>query len=88
MVQPDDWRLQGQEGYLVGRELKWSAWRTTREGWDHDHCAFCWVKFGRKGAEGVDLSAGYVTADDEYHWVCEACFEDFRPTFQWAVQTE
>ena len=45
-----------------------------REGWDHDHCEMCGAKFGRtKG----DLRYGYVTSDD-YHWVCETCFADFR----------
>jgi hypothetical protein len=35
--------------------------------------------------EAVDR--GYVTEDD-YHWVCETCFADFRVQFGWSsVQT-
>ena len=26
-----------------------------------------------------------VTADDDYHWVCEQCFADFRDRFNWTV---
>jgi hypothetical protein len=50
VVEPDDWRLQGQERYLADRELEWSQWTAKREEWDHDHCEFCWAKFGPVGA--------------------------------------
>ena len=26
--------------------------------------------------------------DDDYHWVCSTCFEDFRARFAWAVDPE
>ena len=31
-----------------------------------------------------DLHAGYCT-EDEYWWICEACFHDFQDMFQWKV---
>jgi hypothetical protein len=26
-----------------------------------------------------------VTADDDYHWICEQCFADLREKFNWTV---
>jgi hypothetical protein len=31
-----------------------------------------------------DLNDGYATKD-QYHWVCKACYEDFRGQFRWIV---
>ncbi len=64
-----DWRLTNQESYLDGRTLRWSKWKAYRPGWDHDHCAFCWAKFGESVGGEVDFDTGWVTADDDYHWV-------------------
>jgi hypothetical protein len=79
-----DWRLQGQERYLSGIELMWRAYRQKSDNpdWDHDHCAFCWAKFMVDEPEA--LHAGYCTLD-EYHWICKACFEDFRGRFGWKL---
>ena len=30
------------------------------------------------------VEAAYTT-DDEYHWVCKGCFEDFKAQFGWIV---
>jgi hypothetical protein len=32
------------------------------------------------------LHEGYATQDD-YHWICERCFEDFREQFRWTLAT-
>ena len=81
----DDWRLMGQDRYLQGRRLRWRVWWPQREGWDHDHCAFCFAEFSNQPAvEGHPTqSSGYVTEDD-YHWVCRSCFEDFKGRFGWS----
>jgi len=79
MSQPQDWRRQGQERYLAGRRLRYQQYQPYREGWDHDHCEFCLLKFSR--IEG-DENHGYVT-DDNYHWICRGCFEHFRDEFLW-----
>ena len=78
----DDWRLMGQERYLQGATLIWSEYRAPRPGWDHDHCAFCWVKFMEASAVTPDdaLQEGYCT-DDGYYWVCKACADDFKAQF-------
>jgi len=77
-----DWRLQGQAKYLSGVSLSKKTYRKRREDWDHDHCEFCWAKFSE--AEG-DLHEGYTT-DDEYYWICEQCYSDFKKQFRWMVK--
>ena len=86
MASDDDWRLQGQESYLANRTLRWSKWSSPRPDWDHDHCAFCWAEFGSQVTEHCAYDSGWVTADDEYDWVCPVCFDDFRSRFNWSVE--
>ena len=76
-----DWRLQGQEKYLAGVVLVRKRYRKRSETWEHDHCAFCWRTFSESAG---DLNEGYTT-EDEYHWICESCYEDFKETFRWTV---
>ncbi len=80
-----DWRLQGQERYLSGVDLTWRRYRQSPRNpdWDHDHCAFCWATFTVEDRPDV-LHEGYCTVD-EYHWICAACFDDFRERFGWRV---
>ena len=75
-IQPDDWRRQEQ--YLSGRKFVFRDWYPPRPDWDHDHCAFCGAKFSLNNDD--DLKKGYATEDD-YHWVCAQCFNDFRCEF-------
>lgn len=84
MVDPNDWRLQGQEHYLQRATLHWSRWTRPRPNWDHDHCSFFWAKFGEEELPGA-LHFGYTTADD-YYWICEQCFSDFKDQFRWPVE--
>lgn len=79
-----DWRLQGQETYLKGVALVRRSYTQYREGWDHDHCEFCWATFSEKKE---DLNVGYATTD-RYRWICENCYEDFKDLFQWRVDEE
>jgi len=82
----DDWRLMGQEKYLQGRRLTLRTWWPYRDGWDHDHCSFCQrhisVPPATDDPDAVDR--GYVT-DDNYNWVCETCFDDFRDRLGWST---
>ena len=80
MVDDNDWRLQGQD-YLQGATLFHRAWRQTRRDWDHDHCDFCFAKIASRGIEDA-LHEGWATAD-EYHWVCDTCYQDFKGRFEW-----
>lgn len=80
----DDWRLMGQEKYLMRVTVYRRRWKAPSAEWDHDHCTFCWAKF----MEAPDaLREGYTTAEGE-HWICLRCFKDFRDRFGWTVGTE
>jgi hypothetical protein len=74
----DDRRLMGRETYLRGRRLTLRPWWPYRDGWDHDHCAFCQrhisVPLATDDPDAVDR--GYVSEDD-YHWVCETPLRRF-----------
>jgi hypothetical protein len=76
-----DWRLQGQDKFLKGVKLFKKKYKKFREDWEHDHCEFCGAKFSELDS---DLNEGYSTKD-EYHWICPACYKDFKDLFQWKV---
>lgn len=71
-----DWRLTNQMNYLSDKNLCHMKYQPFREGWEHDHCAFC--------VTTIDTSTGeaYCTTD-HYHWICENCYGDFREMFRW-----
>jgi hypothetical protein len=77
----DDWRLQGQDGYLTGVTLYRRAWTQSRPHWDHDHCEFCGTEFSTS-SDG--LHVGWTT-DDEYRWMCGTGLTDFRQRFGWVI---
>lgn len=87
MIEPNDWRLQGQEKYLTGRELVFKKYAPPSKVWDHDHCDFCFATFSEYDG---DLHEGYVTADTLRTWICPECYEDFKEMFFWKLvpQTE
>ena len=83
-----DWRLAVQHDYLRGVVLARRAYRqySGNPNWDHDHCAFCQEKFQVPSA-AESVQTAYCTLD-EYHWVCERCFADFRDMFGWKLSSE
>ena len=78
-----DWRLTNQLTYLRGAALSFRRYRAYREGWEHDHCEFCFAEFAERDDPGV-LREGYAT-EDEYRWICGQCFADFADLFEWTV---
>ncbi len=74
-----DWRLTNQADYLYEKELVFESYHPYKEGWEHDHCAFC--------GETIDVKSpkAYATKD-RYHWICQECFEDFKEMFKWKVE--
>jgi hypothetical protein len=86
MTDDTDWRLTGQEAYLTHVPLRRQRYRryAANPKWDHDHCAFCHAKFMVEELPDV-LHVGYCTLD-EYHWICEVCFQDFTSRFGWTVE--
>lgn len=79
MVDVDDYRLRDQARYLLGARLIRRPFVPDRYGWDVAHCAFCLVPFVDSARPAV-MREGLVTLDG-LHWICPACFEDFREGF-------
>ena len=73
----NDWRLSNQD-YLLKKELIQIPFMPYKEGWEHDHCAFCSVKIDQTTTDA------YCTVD-RYHWICKDCFQDFKDLFGWNV---
>ena len=71
-----DYRLTNQKEYLSGKKLKRKPFRATPKS-DHEHCVFCWDKF-------LDGDEGYCA--DNYYWICEKCYADFKDMFRWKVK--
>ena len=97
MPTDDDWRLNRQETYLQGATLVWKPYRIWSEAWEHDHCAFCWRKFVDSAAPVADrdaLTFGFAAVgagpkgEDDYHWICETCANDFASRFRWTLVRE
>ena len=88
MAEDSDWRLTGQEKYLQDATLKHRRYRRplNNPDWDHDHCSFCWAKFMVEDYPEV-LHEGYCTWD-EYYWICDEGFKDFKARFNWTVQEQ
>lgn len=86
MIPSDDWRRQGQERYLRGVTLVHRTYRQnpTNPAWDHDHCEFCGLKFKLEEEAGKTMD-GYATEDD-YRWICPACYDDFKNEFGWILR--
>jgi hypothetical protein len=83
----DDWRLSeedSKENFLFGKPLCWKKYKRYSEKWDHDHCSFCWEKFTEPDYIPEALHQGYTTLDD-YYWICESCFNDFKERFAWTL---
>ena len=84
VLKMDDWRLNGQEQFLLGVKLIKKRFKY-RGGYDHRHCDFCWDKISE---EKEDLNIGYCSSLSDDHWVCETCFNDFKDMFKWTVIDE
>jgi hypothetical protein len=80
----DDWRLQGQEKYLLGATLYFKKYKDRITTTDHDHCEFCFKKFSDEIPDA--LTEGYTTQQD-YRWICQECYQDFNDVFKWHVES-
>ena len=80
MIDKNDWRLTNQGNYLQGKSFSWKKYFLYRNGWDHDHCEFCFKTFSLLD-NPEHLSEGYVSKDN-YYWICKDCFDDFKELFK------
>lgn len=78
----DDWRIMGQEGYLLKRKLQHRRFDRQLVRADYDQCEFCWDVFDEDKAH--PKMAFYEPV--QQLWVCEECFQDFNPYFSWEVE--
>lgn len=94
-----DWRLRGQEDYLMGATLIHKKFNSNRpkvlmpnedprQYSDHEHCDFCWHKITENCEHEEECSThGYCTLDGRT-WICETCFEDFKELFSWTIEDD
>ncbi|MFL5422515.1 MAG: hypothetical protein ACJ79Y_17260 [Myxococcales bacterium] len=85
MISKDDWRLNGnQANYLHGELLRFGPYRPRKQGCEHDHCEFCFRRFSSAGKVNFAWE-GFYTEDKR--WICEACYDDFKVLFDWALES-
>lgn len=83
MVEKNDWRLMGQEDFLMNAKVCRKRYKAPSPRWDHDHCVFCTDKFMDR--DGY-LREGYCTLNcDGTFWICDECFEDFKEMFHFEL---
>ena len=77
-ISDEDWRLQGQENYLMEAVFEFKLYKDRITKSDHDHCEFCGKKF--TNSQSGTLHKGFATEQDR-RWVCQECFSDFETKF-------
>ena len=80
----EDWRIMGQEGYLMGKTLQHRRFQQALSVDDFTQCEFCWACFDE---DGNNSSMAYFEPINKV-WICEKCFHDFLNYFNWSVETE
>ena len=81
IVKSDDWRLTGQESYLLFskfKEINPNVYieRLENPNLFHEHCEFCCDKVEEHKDENWYCSL------DNYRWICRNCFNDFKEKFK------
>ena len=78
----DDWRVMGQEGYLIEKHLQHRRFHRELCHEDFDQCDFCWTSF--ENNDNTPVRAYF--APQEHVWICENCYRDFYSHFRWTVE--
>ena len=78
----DDWRLMGQEGYLMDKVLVHRIFDRSLCVLDFDQCDFCHKVFDKN----PDHPLPAYFQPDQKLWICEECYEDFKDHFHWIVE--
>lgn len=76
-----DWRLNGQDKYLKHVCLKHIKFIDKSKKSDHEHCEFCLEEI----SDYPDAIKQAYCTDDEYHWICDDCYNDFKSSFDWTI---
>lgn len=77
----EDWRLNGQERYLYGAQIKRMKFCNKATKSDHEHCEFCFEKI----SDHTDTIHEAYCTEDEYYWICDNCYNDFKSIFHWKL---
>ena len=78
----DDWRVMGQEGYLLGKRLQHRRFNRALCIEDYDQCEFCWDAFDK---DPKNPAMAYFEPE-QHLWICEKCYKDFLEHFHWTVE--
>ncbi len=62
---------QGMATKYKGQQYDPEQYELVHDGWDHDHCLFCWQSICDCGGENC-TSIGFTDGDD---WICESCHQ-------------
>ena len=77
----DDWRIMGQEGYLLDKVLIYIQFDRSLCIEDFDKCEFCSKAFD----EGKTQNEFAYFEPNNRVWICKDCFNDFKDHFRWTV---
>ena len=77
----EDWRIMGQEGYLMEKQLEYRQYDREIAIEDFVQCEFCWNTFDD---EPQKIKNAYFEPHKKV-WICEKCFRDFQRYFHWTV---
>ncbi len=78
----NDWRIMGQEGYLMNEPLQYRRFDRSICVEDFLQCEFCWAAFD----EDPENPLKAYFAFHQKCWICEQCFQDFQKYFHWTVE--
>lgn len=81
IIKTDDWRLTGQEDYLLFAKLNEvipNEYIKSLEKQEqfHEHCEFCMKEVDD------NLNQKFYSTMDNYRWICEECYNDFKEKFK------
>ena len=77
----DDWRIMGQESYLLGKKLQYRRYDRSICREDYLQCEFCWDLFDKDPEHPL---MAYFEPEGKY-WICSRCFNDFKEHFLWTI---
>lgn len=77
----DDWRIMGQERYLMNKRLQCMKFDRSICIEDYTQCEFCWCTFDEDPNEPL---MAYFEPNEKV-WICEECFNDFQKYFHWEI---
>ncbi|MBQ8001327.1 MAG: hypothetical protein IJ298_09065 [Ruminococcus sp.] len=78
----EDWRIDGQEGYLMNSTLQYITYSRDLCVDDFLQCEFCFDKFD----EDPEHPKKAYFDPIQKCWICEECFQDFKEHFHWIVE--